>query len=179
MIPERFAIHLAGPSCSGKSSIFKELIEKLPDTYLVSYDKMKWQISHYHRDKHKPIIKELVVGLFDVVCQKKLPILLDAFIEDEKEYAEYNQIAEYHGYLFLSIELTAPIEVLLARFHERVANVTQQGIKISVTDEATFLTQTSKRPFIHEGTPVFDTSVANPESIVNSIIELLSSKAAQ
>lgn len=175
MIPERFVIHIAGPSCAGKSSIFTALLEKLPDTYTVSYDKMKWQMSHYHRDKHRAIINELGAGLFEVVCAKHIPVLLDSFIKDEDEYAHYKEIAERHGYVFLSVELTAPMEVLLARFRDRIEIVKREGRKISVMDEETFIAQTSKRPFVHEGTPVFDTSQSDKETIAEDIIRLLSS----
>jgi len=174
-IPERFVIHIAAPSCCGKSTTLDLLREKLPETYTVSYDKLKWQVSRYHRDLHKPLVQKLVQGLFEVVCKQRVPILLDAMIEDEATYALYSQIAEQNGYVFLSVELTAPIDVLLSRFRKRIENVKKEGRMISVMDEHIFLSQTSKRPFVHEGAPVWDTSLANSESVANDIIALLSS----
>ena len=97
MLPKLSVVHLAGPSCSGKSSIFRVLDGLLPENYTVAYDRLKWQMSHYHRDKHKALVKELTEGFFQIVCNKHIPILLDAFIENEDEYTRYKQYAEKEG----------------------------------------------------------------------------------
>lgn len=174
-IPERFVIHIAAPSCCGKSSTFESLRAKLPEAYTISYDKLKWQVSRYHRDLHKALVKKLALGFFEVVCKEHIPVFLETMMEDEAEYATYKGIAEEHGYVFLSIELTAPIEVLLSRFRQRIEEVKKEGRKISVMDEEVFLSQTSKRKFVHESTPVWDTSTADSDSIANDVIKLLSS----
>jgi predicted ABC-type ATPase len=175
-----FVVHLAGPSTSGKSSVFRALAEKLErDIYTVSYDKLKWGLNTYHRNKHKALIKELVIDFFEVTCHKHLPIFLDAFIENELEYQNYKRIAEENGYVFISVELTAPLGVLLTRFRERVENAKLTGGKISITDENIFLSETSKRPFVHENTPVFDTSVESLETITETIGGLITVSVGQ
>jgi hypothetical protein len=86
----------------------------------------------------------------------------------------YKNIATENGYVFISIELSAPIDILLERFRERVKDAKLNGKKISITDESFFLAKTSRRPYVPENTPIFDTVKNDKNEIVEEIIELLS-----
>lgn len=174
MTSKPFVVHLIGPSTSGKSSIFEALGKKLPmEIYSISFDKMKWQLVNYHRDKHRHLIKDLVVGFFELVCDKRVPIFLDCHIKNSTEYNHFKQIAGKNGYVFLSIELTAPLEVLLTRFRERVESSRLTGSKLSVATEDVFLAETSRRPYVPEDTLIFDTSEESIETVAEAIIGLL------
>ncbi|OGY63938.1 MAG: hypothetical protein A3I89_00570 [Candidatus Harrisonbacteria bacterium RIFCSPLOWO2_02_FULL_41_11] len=167
---KRFVIYPIATSCAGKSTLTKALSEKLPDIYTVSYDKLKWQLAGYHRDKHRSLIKEITFGLFEVICSKYIPILLDVSLQDEAEYFYCYKIAQKYGYKFIPIKLIAPTVILLQRFRERIADAKQKGTEISVTDESIFLENLFKKSFVPLGTPIFDTSEIRPEYIANEII---------
>ena len=170
---EKFIIQLIGHSCTGKSTLERELSQKLPGTYKVSYDGLKWKLSGYNRDKHSSLIKKITLGLFEVVCQKSLPILLSAAISTKEEYDSYKKIADKHGYNFISIKLTAPTDVCLARFRERVEDAKRTGTKITVTDEALFLNNISRDFYIPENASTFNTSTMKFDDIADKVIEIL------
>lgn len=167
-------IHLIGHSCSGKSSLEKVLKEKLPGWYVVSYDKQKWQLAGYDRTKDSKLIKQITVGLLEVICKIGNSILSLALLSSEDEYVTYKNIAVGYGYNFVSIELTAPRDVLLARFRERVESATlMKSTTISVTDENIFLENLSKPFFIPQNIISFDTSVLSTDEIAEKVLKQL------
>ncbi len=170
----KFVLQLSGPSCSGKSTIEAALGERLPGTYLVSYDKLKWQLFGYHRDTDRETIKDLLFGFYEVVCENGLNVFTDTYLRDEEEYLSYREIAEANGYAFVSVRITAPEDVLIERFRERVAKATAAGSKtISVTDEATYRKNLTMPAYAPPDARVFDTSVRSVDEIVEDILNLL------
>lgn len=176
---KKYVIHFVGYSCTGKSALEKALKEKLPGWYVVSYDKLKWQLAGYDRTKDAKLIKEITKGLFEVICKLGNSILALAMISTEEEYVYYKQIATQYEYEFISIEVTAPKEVLLARFRERVKTAKlMKSTTLSVTDESVFLENISKPFFIPQNITSFDTSILKPEEIAEKIIEQLGNNGA-
>ncbi|MBI2064539.1 MAG: AAA family ATPase [Candidatus Yanofskybacteria bacterium] len=173
MTTKKFIIRLIGYSCTGKSSVEKILLDKLPGVYLVSYDSLKWNLSNYDRDRDLALIKDIALGLFESVCRNSVPVLLSAYISTEGEYEVYKSIVNKYEYSLLEVRLTAPNEVLLSRFRERIKDADHAGTKISVTDEALFLKNLSKPFFVPSGVNVYDTSILKPADIADRIIDLL------
>jgi predicted kinase len=174
MSSKKFVIHFVGYSCTGKSSLEKILKEKVPGSYVVAYDKQKWLLAGYNRNKDAPLIKEITKGFFEVVCKIGNPILLLGMISTEDEYESYKKIAAEYGYDFISIQLTAPQEVLLDRFRKRVENAKlADSTTISVTDEKVFLENLSKPFFVPQNIASFDTSVFTPEYVADKVLELI------
>lgn len=170
----KFVLQISGPSCSGKSTVEAALGERFPGTYLVSYDKLKWQLFGYHRDKDRETVKDLLFGFYEVVCARGLNVFTDTYLRDEAEYRRYRATAEAHGYRFVSVRLTAPEDVLLERFRERVAKATAAGSKtISVTDEATYRKNLSMPAYLPPDAMTFDTSAVPVETIAQRILTLL------
>ena len=173
MPPQKFIIHLSGPSCVGKSTLNQALGEIFPGIYTVSYDRQKWQLAGYSRDKDKETVKEITFGLYEVILEMSLPVQLDFLCKDQALYDRWKSAAEGRGYKFLSFELVAPMEVLLARFRERVERAKTGAAKISVTDENIFINETSKPPFLPAAVPSFDTSVMSPAEIAREIADIV------
>ena len=124
---KRFVIYPIATSCAGKSTLTKALSEKLPDIYTVSYDKLKWQLAGYHRDKHRSLIKEITFGLFEVICSKYIPILLDVSLQDEAEYPTFHfLIVSSFKPLFFKYFLPNPVlkyfSLLIAFFSSKQAS---------------------------------------------------------
>lgn len=172
---KKFVIHISGPGCSGKSTLSKALGEKFPGMYAVAYDKLKWQLSGYKGsgnngdEKHSELINKIQLGLFEVVCKQSVPINLDYFLETEADYIACKKIAGNNGYLLIPVKLTAPKEVLLARFNDRVESAKREGTKISITDKNAFLKTFSWKTFTPSDALIFDTSKNSPKDIVEVI----------
>jgi adenylate kinase family enzyme len=171
MNQQKIIISILGPSCSGKTTIRKQLSEKVPSIYHVAYDKQKWMLSNYDRDVHAGLIKEIVFGLFETVVKTGIPIQLEYF-NKESEYEKVKEVADTYGYALYCFELMAPQEVLLARFRARVIKATEMKSKtISVTDEDIFLKNLAKGYFVPPGIPSFDTTMYSPEEICEQILK--------
>ena len=173
---KKIVIHLAGNSCTGKSTIARALSKEVENLYTISYDKLKWQLTNYNRDEHKPLIKKLARGFFNVVCNEGLPILLDAFIVDEKEYNCYLEIAKKNNYKFVSFKLTTHKNILIKRFRERVKSAKKQKIRISITDENLFLENSLKEFYTPKNTLILDTSKSSLRKTTNKIIKVINKK---
>ena len=96
MIPKKFAIHISGPGCSGKSSLAQEIGERFSGTYSVAYDKLKWQLSGYDRNGadhqlQRNIINDIEWRLIEYVCEKSVPITTDVFLHNEEEYRRFEE----------------------------------------------------------------------------------------
>lgn len=170
---EKFAIHIAGPSCSGKTTLSDALGEKFPGLYILSFDKLKWQLAGYNRDQHSNLIKNIELGVFEVICKQAIPLTLNYFCQNAQEYATLQKIADQNGYKFISVQLTAPEDVLLSRFRERAQRAKQIGSKITITDEAMFLKLLEEKFYLPPSTPVFDTAKLSPEAIALEVIKLI------
>ncbi len=171
MPKNRFILYFSAPSCSGKSALTEELFKRIPDVYLVGTDKLKWQLAGYHRDKHRPLLKEITFGLLEVVCKTGIPVILHLTVRNRKDYFKLQRLAKKYKYRLVTVGLTAPKNILIKRFRERVALSKKKGFNISVKDESIYLENLSRKPFRPRGTPVFDTSINNEKVIADKIIK--------
>jgi adenylylsulfate kinase-like enzyme len=169
----KFVVYILGTSCAGKSTVEDLLKKEIPGMYTLNYDKTKWQFSDYHRDTHKDRVKSLIKDFFEATCRAGHSILLITLIEDRGEYKSFVDIAVENNYKFLPVQLTAPKDILLKRFRERIKSAKKAGSKISVTDENLFLKNMSRKFFVPDNTSKFDSSKQSPEDIVGEILKLL------
>ena len=172
MKDKKFIISFVGVPCAGKSTAAKHLAEKLPDIYFVSYDKQKWLLSGFDRHKHYGLVKQITFGLFEMVCQSGTPIQLEYF-RTEEEYQKCVETANKYGYKLICVELTAPREVLLERFRERVADSKITGNQISITTEDLFIENIDAGYYCPPNTVSFDTSKTSDEEIVAHTLGLV------
>ncbi len=173
MQDKKIIIAFLGYACTGKSTAARILAERESGIYLVSTDKQKWLLSGYDRNTNPPVpIREITWGLFEAVCKTGLPIQLE-YIRTEEDYLAVKKTADENGYDIRCFEFTAPREVLLERFHKRVAEAEKTGLQISVKKEEVFLSIIDKGYYAPKGIPVFDTTVLSMEEIVDSILASL------
>ncbi len=173
MSNKKFIIHLAGPSGAGKTTILKLLSEKIPSVYTISYDKQKFQLSGYDRDKHGLLVKDIVFDFFKAIFQYELSIFLDVPLRTEEEYFKYYKYSQDHDYKFIAIVLTAPQKILVERFHERLENSRKTGSRLTINTEELFLKQIKKEFFVPNNAVEFDTSESGTDIIVERIIKLI------
>lgn len=169
----KFVIHLAGRSCSGKSTVAELLSQRLPGIFTVDYDHIKWQLAGYQSDKHRPIIEAIATDMYTSVCQHSLPVLLKLFSHNQATFDSFKETARKYGYKFIPIYLTAPDEVLLARFRKRVLEYKEKGLKISITDENVFKSWLAADYFQSPEAKVFDTSKIAVAEIVDQVIKMI------
>jgi hypothetical protein len=153
------------------------LAEKLSGLYIVSYDKLKWQLAGYDPEKDRALIRSLAFDFFEMVCRKGVPIILDVGFDNETEFLFCRNMAGKHGYMFFDAGFTANREILLKRFRERVKSAQKAKSKIALTDEKIFLEKLSNPcgVFMPSSTTIFDTSVLPAEAIGREILKMLSS----
>src|SRR3989344_6358662 len=169
---KKFVLNIIGPGCSGKSTLSTTIGERYPGTYLISYDKLKWQLFGYNRVHDKEIMKQLAFGVYEVVCKLGIPIIYQPFFIDEADYECSRAMAVKFGYEVFTVAVTAPRDILLTRFRARVKSAQESRSKISVTDEEVFLENMAKPRFLPPETPVFDTSVMTAEQIADEVDKL-------
>ncbi len=169
-------INIFGPSTAGKSTVAGLLQERIEGLQLVDFDVIKRQIPDYDWQKHAQIGRDMTIDALAGALEGNTPILLlYPPAKDEAEFKRLNSLTEAHGYKMLNIEITAPKEVLIARYEHRLANVdpTKKGWKFKTLDE--FKTKLEELYYKPQDTASFDTSQKNPDEIVNAVMELLTS----
>ncbi len=166
---QKTILFLTGPSCSGKSTIFKSLAEELPYNYLVSYDKLKLQLHNYDRVKHRQVMRNISIGCLEMVCREGLFVLLELWQFDEVDYSLVNAIAEKHGYVFKTIHITASKDVLIERSHDRVST----GIENSREVMARYTKSFDVDQYLPAGTSSIDTSILSTKEVVQNVLDML------
>lgn len=172
MQQKKFIISFVGLACSGKSTLAKLLADKVSDIYLVSTDKQKWLLSGYDRNTHPVPIKEITFGLFEAVCKTGFPIQLE-YIRSEEDYKKCKELADQYGYSFFCIELEAPRQILIERFHERVANAKANGTQLSFTTDDVFISNLDKGYYAPPGSVRFDTTKVTTGEIISEVLSML------
>lgn len=169
----KFVLQISGPGCAGKSSLAEAIGSIFPGTYYLAYDRLKWQLSGYNRDKDRQIIHKIQKALFDILLSISLPIVTEMFLHDEDEYREFQAVAARHGYAVTYIALTAPRGVLVERFRARIKSAEEKGTKISLTNEELFIENLSRKSFVPTNTPEYDTSITDVKEIAAEIANKL------
>lgn len=149
------------------------IMEEVPGMYRVSSDHLKWEISGYDRHTHRDLKHRITKGLFETILKEGIPVLLDTLLRSEESYLEFRNLADHYGYEFLTVELTAPQELLVKRFHERVERSEAGAGKISIKTEEDFLLQLARKPHVPKDSPLFDTSKTDAAEITQEILKKL------
>jgi len=172
---KKFLIILYGPQCSGKSTVAKLLLEKTPEVFHASPDKIKWFISDYSAEKYsgKGVINRLTLSLVNQAAAEGFSILVEGNIKIMLGADEYNKIAEDNNMKFIQINIEAPYEVLLNRFNLRVKDAQEKNTKISVKTEDGMRERYNKyHELKKQEVLTFDSSTKSPEEILSEIESL-------
>lgn len=165
-----FLLLLDGPSCGGKSSVATLLLEQYGGIYGANGDKIKWQISDYTASVHRSIVHEMTLATAAIALESGLSVI--------KEGARWQperlrQLAARHDAYFAVANVSAPKDVLDARFQERLA-LHRQGERISNLDQGRFdeLYEQFMRDKL-ETDLTFDSSTQAPDAIAQAIVNYL------
>ncbi len=110
-----------GSSCSGKSTVIKNILKERDDFFHLSWDSLKWLFSKYNHDRHYEDVKNLVLATAKTIFKMNYNILSDSSLYREMRN-QLISLASDSGYEVVEINLEADFEVLAKRFNERVAS---------------------------------------------------------
>ena len=140
------------------------------------YDALKWLISNYSADNqdHRKIAKELTFGATAKAVESGLSIVIDGGFADYRD--EFKTLALENNFVYLSINIEAPVEVLEKRFLARVESAKVSESKpIAVTTLEGF--HSRYQWYINENKDsdgiTFDSEKLTPEEIVVEIDKLI------
>lgn len=164
---KQFLLVLNGPSCGGKSSVAKIILEKYSGIYNAKSDQIKWLISGYKSVTYREVVDDMTMATIDQALLYGLPVIKEGglWVLDKLK-----ELAKKHSVSFFIANISAPKEVLDERFQERI-QAKKNGARIANVDPARF-------DEIHElflktktDTPLsFDSSASSPEDIAREIV---------
>ena len=114
-------IILNGSSCSGKSTIIKNVMREKDNFFHLHYDSLKWSFSKYSKEKHYKDVQKIVLAVAETVFKMRYDVISDSSLT--RIFREkLISLANKNDYKILEINLEADYKVLLKRFNERVAS---------------------------------------------------------
>lgn len=166
-------IILNGGTCSGKSTIIKNILKRREHLFHLSYDSLKWSFSFYKPDTHFNDIRTLVLAVAEAVFKMGYDVISDSTLHRESR-EKLIKLAIKSGYEILEINLEADFEMLSKRFDDRVAG--------ALANSERRISNISKDRFIElynifnqeksTSALIFRTDVQSEEEISDSIINL-------
>jgi len=170
----KLMINIFGPSTAGKSTIAEMLQEHIERLYTVDFDAVKRQIAGYYWKRDRAVATEITHDTLASVANTELPILvLLPTRGDEQSYDRIASTASNHGRILLNIEITAPNEVLIERYKDRLRKIKESGTnwKFKTLDEfIDFIKTPYYRP---EDTHSFNSATNTPDQILTQILKLI------
>lgn len=165
---------LNGSSCSGKSTIIKNIMGQKSRLFHLSYDPLRWLFSKYSRSEQYKDVWAVVFAIADAVFKMRYDIIADAVLYKERRN-KLIELAKQAGYSVIEINLEADYNVLAKRFDERVAG--------ALADPEKKISNLSKDRFkelydiFHSEKNLqaitFNTDIQSVEEISQKILELL------
>lgn len=160
--------------CSGKTTIGNMLHAKIPRTFIISGDRIKWFISDYNAKADREIIIQMVFDMVSDALAANLNVIKDSnymIWEESGLPQKYNDLFKKENARVFHFNVEAPREILLERLRERVKRSEELGKKISIKTEEGFQKMyeywliDKKSEF-----ETFDTSQLTPEQVVEAIL---------
>ncbi|MFA7050251.1 MAG: AAA family ATPase [Patescibacteria group bacterium] len=133
-----FFLSINGPSCSGKSTIIKEIMKIEENAFHLSYDFLKWSFSKYNSKTHYNLVIDLLLNIAKLSFKKKYNIISDSSLY-KKDRDKLIDLAKKYNYKIIEINLEADFSILEKRFEERIASaLANPGSRISNTSKERF-----------------------------------------
>lgn len=87
-------ILINGSSCSGKSTIIKEMMKKINGLYHLSFDRIKWGFSDYkeNREVYIPIVDRLFLEEAQTILSLEYTIVTDALLRKREELIDIAEL---------------------------------------------------------------------------------------
>ena len=163
-------ISLNGSTCSGKSTIVKEVLNQRDRLFALSYDSVKRSFSQYTPDTHFDDVHTVMLSMMRVLSEMKYDIICDSGLR--KNWREtLLDAARTNGYEVIEINLECGFDALAQRFDERVANPTK-GIIINLSKNRFKELHDTFQNEKNTSALTFQTDVQSIQEISRSILKL-------
>lgn len=169
-----YFISINGPSCSGKSTIIKEIMKVKDNLFRLSYDSLKWSFSRYSSKTHYNLVIDLILSTANFAFLKKYNIICDSSLY-KKDRNKLINLAKKYNYKIIKINFEADFSVLEKRFEERVVSaLANPDSRISNTSKERFreLVKIFEREKDNNAI-IFKTDNQGPDVIVEEILKLI------
>lgn len=167
-------INIFGPMTAGKSTLAEFLKDHIDRIYIVDFDVVKRQISNYYSPRDREIATEITYDTLASAAKSELPIV--ALLPPPKDQVSYERIADIakqNDRQLINIEITAPVDVLVERYRERIKSVTKSGDSVKLRTPEEFK-QAVKSPYYKPvDTYSLDSSQLSPNEIFEQVKSLL------
>ena len=167
-------IILNGSSCSGKSTIIKNIMKEKDNFFHLHYDALKWSFSQYSSERHYKDVQKIILAVAETVFGMGYNVVSDSSLTRVFREKLIN-LASQKGYEIIEINLEADYEVLLNRFRARVESALKNPERrISNLSEERFkeifdICENEKNPLAN----TFRTDTESIEEVSESIMQLL------
>jgi adenylate kinase family enzyme len=169
-----YIIYLFGPSASGKSTVTDILQQSIDNLEVIDFDTIKRQIPGYDWTLHAQAGRSMTLDKLKLAITEVGKILL--LMPPPRNLDEYeliHSIAKAQNYTLINVEITAPKEVLVQRYKDRLAHIEsdKKEWKFKTLDE--FIRKLDEPYYIPEDTNSFDSSTTNPDDTAAAILALI------
>jgi adenylate kinase family enzyme len=174
-----FIINLFGPSAAGKSTTAALLKAHIDDLEIIDFDVIKRQIPEYDWQKHAQAGREMTLDQLRSATEREAKILLlMPSSKNQEEFSKINSIAANQNYQLINVGITAPQDILIDRYKDRLANIdpAKKKWKFKTLDE--FKAKLAEPYYIPKNTTTFDSSIHSPVDIVSAILVLIQNDAS-
>ncbi len=171
----QFIIIINGPIVSGKTWAVDAIMAKYKKVFRLSINKIKFLISDYNPERDRGIVHEATMIIADRMLANGMSIIMEGgSIMQGKVNEELEELGKKYRVKTTYVNVEAPLETLMTRFHDRVRLAPSRGSKLSVTDDAGFM----KRYDAYQGVKgssniTLDSSTMTPDEIAQKIMALV------
>jgi len=170
----QFILIINGPVCAGKTSVIDAIMGKYKKVFRLSQNKIKWLISDYTPDRDREAVQGSLILVADKMLEHGLSLILEGgSVTQGKMNEELEKIGAKHGLKATFINIEAPLEVLKARFQERLKVSAERGTKVSFTDDEGYMQRYNAYLAIKGDATVMDSNTMTPEEIGEKIMTLV------
>ena len=167
-------ILLNGPSSVGKSDTIDAVMAEREWLFHLSYDKLKWQFSHYHVHHHYRDVEHLVLAMADAIFDMNYDVISDTALHQDFRTILLT-LARNHGREIIEVNLEAEYAVLEERFERRIAEV-QANPLMRVSNISKDRFKELYEMYHHDKNPnatTFHTDIETREAITKKILSYL------
>ena len=113
-------ISINGSTCSGKSSVIKQVMKEREHLFHLAYDTVKWSFSKYTPAKQFQDVQTVLLAMGQSVFDMKYDVISESVLHQEWRNKLFDA-ARAHGYEVIEINVECAYDALEQRFDERVA----------------------------------------------------------
>lgn len=135
----KFFILINRPQCAGSGRFEKIFLERHPETFFVSKDKIKWLISDYKREKYSDTgtLNRMLLALTKQIVKEGLSVILDTTFDLNKdEHKQFRELAEKNKIKFLILNIEVPLGLSLARFRNNMTKIKESKTITKVSNKS-------------------------------------------